>query len=348
MVVISSDSGLWDPTQSNPSAGSSYAGHVMFSWTSSPARTGERRTVPVQVPGGGTEAALWHYRPSKSTKGADDAGPGRLGLPRLLLIHGFRGDHHGMQLIVDALPEYEIFVPDLPGFGETAPLCSPDGKPLNHSVDTFAEVVEALAAELELGPRDAVAGHSFGSIVVAAHIARSERRWAGAGLIAPISDDIFRGRLLPGAAGVELYYRLCAVLPAGWGDRALRSRIALGVMNLSMIVTDDPGLTAFIRDQHGRYFGRYADRRTLLEAYRASSRHTVAEYASSLNLPVLLLSGAQDQISTRRGRLALRDAVTGPRTGDARMEVIRGSGHLLHYEKPAQVGRALRRFLQEL
>lgn len=320
----------------------------MVSWTDFPARAGERRTVPVNIAGGGTEIALWHYQPSGTPREADYAGPRRGKRPRLLLIHGFRGDHHGMQLIVDALPEYEIFVPDLPGFGETVPVSRTDGTRLTHSVDAFADVLEALAQELRLGPDDVVTGHSFGSIVVAAHIARSKRQWAGAGLIAPISDDIFRGRLLPGAAGVELYYRLCHVLPESWADRALRSRLVLGVTNLSMIVTNDPGITVFIREQHGRYFGRYADRRSLLEAYRASSRHTVTEYASSLDLPVLLLPGSQDQLSTLKGRTALRDAVADPLGRGPRMEVIRGSGHLLHYEKPAQVGRALRRFLQEL
>ncbi len=41
-------------------------------------------------------------------------------VPTLLLIHGFRGDHHGMQLIVDALPEYEVLVP----------ICQASAKPL--------------------------------------------------------------------------------------------------------------------------------------------------------------------------------------------------------------------------
>jgi pimeloyl-ACP methyl ester carboxylesterase len=32
------------------------------------------------------------------------------------MIHGFRGDHHGLQLFADALPEYRVIIPDLPGF----------------------------------------------------------------------------------------------------------------------------------------------------------------------------------------------------------------------------------------
>lgn len=322
----------------------------MFAWTEFPTRAGERSTVPLSVPAGATEAALWRYVPS----GTAPSGAGPFGTsPRLLLIHGFRGDHHGMQLIVDALPEYEVLVPDLPGFGETAPLTAPDGGRAEHTIEAYTAVVEALAGELGLGPRDVIAGHSFGSIVVAAHLAEAagQRRpqWAGAALLAPISDDIFRrAKLLPGAAGVELYYRLCRSLPGGWGDRALRSQAALAVTNLSMIVSRDPRVTGFIRDQHRRHFGRYADRRTLLEAYRASSRHTVADYAAALKLPVLLVPGARDQLSTHQGRLSLRDAIPGADGSGARMTVVRETGHLLHYERPAEVGRALRSFLQDL
>ncbi len=325
----------------------------MFSWTEFPRRRGERSTVPLSLSAGSTELALRHYPPTQNLP--DDAGGPR---PRLLLIHGFRGDHHGMQLIVDALPEYEIFAPDLPGFGETPPL-SCGGRRAEHSLGAFAAAVEALADALGLGAADVVAGHSFGSIVVAAHLAgsapadsaghRGARRWAAAALLSPLSDDIFRrAQLLPGAAGVELYYRFCGVLPEKWGDRALRSRAALAVTNLSMIVSRAPELKSFIRDQHRRHFGSYADRQTLLEAYRASSRHTVTAYAGALDLPTLLVTGAQDQLSTLAGRRVLCAAVPGAEGSGAQLEVIRGTGHLLHYEKPAQSARALRRFLRQL
>src|SRR5699024_10238991 len=48
--------------------------------------------------------------------------PGPPGAPQLLAVHGFRGDHHGLELIVDGLTPYEIWVPDLPGFGVSGPL----------------------------------------------------------------------------------------------------------------------------------------------------------------------------------------------------------------------------------
>lgn len=44
----------------------------------------------------------------------------------VLLVHGFRGDHHGMEIIANYLlkliPNVSIFSPDLPGFGRSADL----------------------------------------------------------------------------------------------------------------------------------------------------------------------------------------------------------------------------------
>ncbi|MGJ9371933.1 alpha/beta fold hydrolase [Nesterenkonia sp. CF4.4] len=364
-------------------------------WTEHPARTGIRRDVPLdfaapeasgdsrtgtgrstrftagsdtQTDDDGatrlsTTAAVWHY-PAQApapTAAPSSRGPAR----RLLLIHGFRGDHHGMALIVDALPEFEVFVPDLPGFGATPPLQRSSARsaghgPAEHTLATYAASVEALAAALELGPADVLVGHSFGSIVVAAHGAQSDsgasasesnaaaqtrkpRRWAGLALFAPISNDIFTGSLLPGAAAVDLYYRSSQWLPARWAQALLRSPLAQAVTNASMIVTRVPEQVAYIRDQHRRHFSGYADPQTLLQAYWASSRHTVTEFAQQLDLPVLLVPGAKDQLSTPEGQRRLHRMLP-----QAHSEVLRDTGHLLHYEKPAQAARALRRFVATL
>lgn len=319
-------------------------------WTEHPARTGTRRQIPLSFASAdddgarlSTSAAVWHYSPAP--RADSQAQPAT---PRLLFIHGFRGDHHGMALIVDALPEYEIFVPDLPGFGETAPLKREQGELGEHDLDAYAVFVEALADELSLGPRDVLVGHSFGSIIVAAHEARRARggkppRWAALGLFAPISNDIFTGRLLPGAAGVDAYYRLARALPARAAQLILHSPLALAVTNASMIVSRDPALIRYIRDQHRRYFSSYSDPSTLLQAYWASSRHTVTEFASDLQLPVLLAPGAQDQLSTPAGQRSLRETLP-----HGELQVLRGTGHLLHYERPAPAARALRRFLLSL
>lgn len=286
--------------------------------------TGEQATCPVR---------LWRYSP---------VGPSPTTVPRLLMVHGFRGDHHGLQLIVDALDDHEVLVPDLPGFGSTPPLSAGE-----HDAHSYAQVIDALAGALNLGDGDVVLGHSFGSVIVATHVADQNRldpgrTWAGVVLLNPISDHIFSGRLLPGALLVEAYYWLCRRLPPTPALALLRSQLVVGLMNLSMIVTRDPEIIDHVRREHRRHFGGFSDRTAVLQAYRSSSRATVTAIAHRLRIPTLLVIGARDQLSTLRGRTRLASRLPG-----ARVDVIRDVGHLLHYEKPAATARAVRRFLTE-
>ena len=39
----------------------------------------------------------------------------------LIMIHGYRGNHHGLEAIAAALPNVDIYIHDLPGFGQSSP-----------------------------------------------------------------------------------------------------------------------------------------------------------------------------------------------------------------------------------
>lgn len=306
-------------------------------WAEYSRREPEQLTVPIHCELDGqhirAETTVWRYRPTVEAPAS----------ARLLLVHGFRGDHHGLQLITDGLPEFEVLVPDLPGYGQSPPLKAQNGRHVEHTLGLYAAFVEALADAMDLGQNDCLVGHSFGTIICSAHCARSSRDWSGLVLSAPISNSIFRGRLLPGSALVELYYRLTQILPERAGDTVLRSATILEVMNLTLGVGWDHKLAAFVKDQHRQFFGGYSDRRTLLESYWASSRHTATQFASAVRVPTLLLPGALDNLSTVKGLRQLRDLLP-----QGQLEVIRGSGHLVHYEKPAQLARSIRRFVAEV
>src|SRR5699024_11787748 len=78
---------------------------------------------------------------------------------QLLAIHGFRGDHHGLELVIDGLSNYAVWAPDLPGFGASPAM--PDAE---HTVENLAHVVNQLAQRLDA---PALLGHSFGSVIAA-------------------------------------------------------------------------------------------------------------------------------------------------------------------------------------
>ena len=103
----------------------------------------------VEIAGGRT--AYWTYGPSAP------ASEGESPLT-LIAVHGFRGEHHGLEPVLAYLPELRVIAPDLPGFGETAPL---PGR--THDLDAYADWLREFAGAV--APDAVILGHSFGSIV---------------------------------------------------------------------------------------------------------------------------------------------------------------------------------------
>jgi len=275
----------------------------------------ERRDV--EILGGRT--AYWVYGP-------DDAAL------TILAVHGFRGDHHGLEPVVAFLDGIRVISPDLPGFGQTPPL---PGR--THTLETYAEWLSAFAAAV--APEAIVLGHSFGSIVAAAAVAgglRTERLI----LVNPIGAPALEGPrgLLTRLA--VFYYWAGAKLPRALGEAVLRSRVIVRVMSVSMAKTRDRDLRRFIHDQHDTYFSDFADRDVLRDAFVASVSHDVRASAPEISVPTLLIAADRDDITPIEAERRLRLLFP-----QAELVEIAGVGHLIHYEKPAQAAEAVTRFL---
>ena len=95
----------------------------------------ERREATVL---GGT-TAYWVYGPHD----ADTT---------VIAVHGFRGEHHGLEPVVAHLPDVRIISPDLPGFGETPPLPG-----VRHDLETYGRWLREFAATVS--PGAVILGH---------------------------------------------------------------------------------------------------------------------------------------------------------------------------------------------
>ena len=60
----------------------------------------------------------------------------------MVMVHGFRGDHHGLALLADCLPDTEVYLPELPGFGH-----SPAFPDAEHTVAHYATAVGSAVNE---------------------------------------------------------------------------------------------------------------------------------------------------------------------------------------------------------
>lgn len=251
----------------------------------------------------------------------------------LIAVHGFRGEHHGLESVLAFLPEARVIAPDLPGFGETAPV---PGR--TYDLEEYVAWLTEFSASV--APGAVILGHSFGSIVASAAVA--------AGLETPrlILINPIGAPALEGPKGIMtrlavMYYALGARLPERLGTALLRNRLIVRVMSISMAKTPDPELRRFIHDQHDTYFSRFADRDVLRDAFVASVSHDVSEFAPSIDVPTLLIAAQRDDITPIEVE---RELVT--RFDDGALVEIAHVGHLIHYETPAEAAGAVRRFLR--
>lgn len=264
----------------------------------------------------GVPASWWEY---------GEPGEG----PTLVLVHGFRGDHHGLEPVVAHLPGAHVVAPDLPGFGQSAPL------PGEHSVAGYARWLAAFLEALGTGPDAAVLGHSFGTIIAAKALADGLPVARGI-LVNPIASPALSG---PNALGTRLasfYYGVGAALPERAGLAWLNHPLVVRGAGAFLAKTGERPLRRWIHNQHDRYFSGYAERRVVVEAFRASVEHDVSEWADRLTMPIDLIAAEHDDITPLADVRAL--AARLPR---ASLAVIPSVGHLVHYETPEPAARRI-------
>lgn len=276
----------------------------------------ERREVEVRR---GT-TAYWEYGPADAEV-------------TVIAVHGFRGEHHGLESVLAFLPEARVIAPDLPGFGETDPV---PGRTYDLA-EYVAWLTEFAAA---VAPGAVILGHSFGSIVTSAAVA-SGLETPRLILINPIGAPALEGPKGIMTRLAVLYYALGARLPEKLGTALLRNRLIVRVMSVTMAKTSDRELRRFIHDQHDTYFSRFADRDVLRDAFVASVSHDVSEFASAIDVPTLLIAAQRDDITPIEVE---RELVK--RFDDGTLVEIAHVGHLIHYETPAEAAGAIRRFLR--
>jgi pimeloyl-ACP methyl ester carboxylesterase len=214
--------------------------------------------------------------------------------------------------------------------------------------DPQADTTIVLGLALE--GRFVLLGHSFGSIIVSATLAARDATVARDAtdaldpsaviLVNPIGAPALEGPRGVFTRLAIFYYWLAAVLPERLGFWLLRNGLIVRVMSMTMAKTKRKALRRWIHDQHDRYFSAFSDRRVVLEAFRASVAHNVSEYAARIPEPTLLVAAEKDDITPVSAQHRLQTVFP-----DARLVVIPGVGHLIHYETPAEAARAIEEFL---
>lgn len=252
----------------------------------------------------------------------------------LVLVHGFRGTHHGLLKIAEDLPDYHLIIPDLPGFGDSEAL------PHEHSIASYAEWLRAFRAQVDPAPASYIVGHSFGSIVTSHYAATHPSEVSKLVLINPIGSPALESEQRLFTQIAILYYWLGRKLPASAARAWIAMKPATKAMSVLMRQTKDKQTRRYIDEQHYTHFSRFANPTQLAQAFRASVTSDVSQVAEQLAMPTLLIIGEKDPITSVGKQRALHAKIT-----TAELVQIPEVGHLTHYETPRDVASAIREFI---
>lgn len=276
----------------------------------------------------GSDLHYWVYEGGHGSRDDPSA-------PVVVMLHGLRGTHQGLELISAQLGGYDVVIPDLPGFGASSPM-----QGVRHDVEGYGGAMLALLDRIS-GRRPAILlGHSFGSLV-AAHVASVAPELVHRlVLVNPISTPALAGPRAMWCHLTSAYYWLGESLPARPGRALLSNRWIVLAASRAMVRSHDKQLRKFVYQSHLQHFSRFHSPAMLGETFEASVTSTVADYADTLRMPILLVAGENDDVAPVEGQRALAD-----RLADAELVVIPEVGHLVHYETPGAAASAIERFI---
>jgi len=257
-----------------------------------------------------------------------------LKLPVIVMIHGLRGTHHGLDLIAKNLPGYRIIIPDLPGFGISKEFSG------EHNIENYVAWLKKFLEDLKLSKPPVLLGHSFGSIIVGYYSKKYPETISKLILVNPIGASALEGA---GAILTQIaifYYWLSRVLSESVGTKLLSAKFGVMAMSITLAKTRDKKLRAFIHDQHLQHFSQFADRRVANEAFKASIHESVRDVAKNISTSTLLIAGELDNVTRLKKQWELVKLFP-----NAKLEVINKTGHLTHYETPEKVAELIQKFI---
>lgn len=269
-----------------------------------------RRAEPRSVSIDGINANYWFY---PATTG--DTGNAK----NLVLVHGYRGDHHGLEAFAGGLTDFIVYSPDLPGFGTSAALN------VEHSLNSYADWFKTFLQEIKL-ENPLVVGHSFGTLVVSATEAKLGL-FEKIVLVNPVAGGRIVGVSKLLMEFVKFYYWVAHIIPEVIGNRMTKTYLLVDSMSAYTTKSKDKTLRKWVKEQHRTHFNSFANSQVVWEAYVASTENVVTPYVKEIHKPVLLIAAELDEITPVSAVYEFAKTMD-----HAEVYEIKGCGHLVHYE----------------
>lgn len=295
---------------------------MTISQTEQYARSAQARMQRQEVKTEYGTTPLWFY-PAKEAK-----------LGSILFLHGYRGTHDGVEPIVGGLPQFDCYVPELPGFGVAEPLKG------EHNLENYTAWFESLIKALAIKGDLTYFGHSFGTIIVGKYVAKTGDKTRLA-LLNPVSGWPMQGPRKIMSKVSWVWYRLASRVPEKLGRWMLGHPIVIWLVTELLYKGKDPVLKAWIHGQHKAYFSMFASPKMAEESFDASNAENLSQFAEKIDQPVLLLCGDKDDIT-----FIERQRLVATMYENATYVEMLGTGHLPHYEHVDVVSRHVQEFIK--
>jgi magnesium chelatase accessory protein len=248
--------------------------------------------------------------------------------PCALLLHGTGGSTHSWAELAPRLSgRFAVVAPDLPGHGFTS---RPGGARLGS--EQIAWRIQGLLETLEVRPR-IVIGHSAGAAIGVMLVGQGSGVEAVVGLApslaAPEGPDWLPDLLSGG---------LARAVRSRW-SASLAARLAGGPLLDRVLESTGSRVPDWSRERYARLTSSPGHCGAALAMMADWDPGAVGNRLRSLGVPALFLAGGRDAwIPPGAVRRATRDCPT------ASVEVVPGTGHLLHEERPEEIARRILAF----
>jgi pimeloyl-ACP methyl ester carboxylesterase len=242
----------------------------------------------------------------------------------LVLLHGSAGSWRHWERNIDALSRYRaVFVPDLPGYGDSMDVQA--DVTVDAYVDLVMRAIDDMCAKEE--PIDVI-GFSFGGLIAAGCASQLGARARRLALLTPSGFDAPKGRVLDVPRRSEFEGSEDA-------EREFHRRMLLATM------LADPASA----DAQAVDIQRYNAKRARFNGRRFSWSGRLLPLLQKIPCPLQVIYGDSDHFAhpSPRDRIELCRSVR----SDIRTELVRGAGHWLQYERSDEVNRLLIGFLEQ-
>ena len=257
--------------------------------------------------------------------------------PTCVFIHGFTGSHEGFQYIIPDLERFHIIVPDLPGFGESKLGLE------EFTIDELARKVNEFVRELKLKTPPYLVSHSMGGLVAASMLSQNPELFDEKTVfVSPVATKVnyLDSRKIGEFLG-RLQFFLGKTVP-GAGPRLVKSRLISRISTAIILTANQPKLKKQIREHHFKNLGYISSIDFYYQLHVNINKKGAVDYAPELNkkFTALIVAGDKDNVTPLATEKKLASALDG-----SKLHVIKGVGHLLHYERPTEVAGAIDVFL---